>query len=448
MASTQQEGPFWFQVGAIGDNSSAYFTGVNITIRTVYDKVSQGGHSYWVGTFLSNEAFVQVGYVTTVTADNKPYCCAWFYEYFPSLFDINPPVIGPAFSAGPIGSWHTYSMLHVGDGLWSVYMDGTALGLPLPLGAKDSGPHGPAAIAEAAAAPSEADILGPAEFKDLTVRQNEGWRPAPSAKSLIFYGAHQPLAAGTPRNPYGVWEVEGVNDDFLAGSGIPKAGPVQVLPGGTLWPAPTQQYNKINFSFIDRDGQRFIPDWIALKDSQNWALYTSYENQLIPSPSSGNWTLDSVVWHAVNVAPFGVQFPEPATLRLTVQGNVFSPSIQVLDSVFSLPVSGAAVIVIFPDSYSLTQKTDALGRLVLTGIPPGVYSVQIDVPFGIPAFLVYDIQGPGSVTVRVLGIVEMITIFFPPAVAVVTVARVTRSRKNHGRPTRWPEIGESGDFKK
>ena len=77
--------PYWFQAGAIGDSSSSHYTGVNITIRTVYDKVSEGDHSYWVGALLSNFAFIQVGYLTAVDNNNRLYCCAWFYEFFPVL---------------------------------------------------------------------------------------------------------------------------------------------------------------------------------------------------------------------------------------------------------------------------------------------------------------------------------------------------------------------------
>src|SRR2546428_2426388 len=104
-------GAYWFQVGATGDPSGPGHYGASVMIRTVYDQANNDAHSYWVGGYLSNEAFVQVGYLTTVSTDGSPYCCAWFYEYFESQnSSCCPPVIGPEFSAGPIGSWHSYKM--------------------------------------------------------------------------------------------------------------------------------------------------------------------------------------------------------------------------------------------------------------------------------------------------------------------------------------------------
>src|SRR5262245_41629174 len=75
---------YWFQVGAIGDSSSSGYVGANVTIRTVYDVAVDDAHSYWIGGYLSNLAFVQVGYLTTVSTDGRPYCCAWFWEIFPA----------------------------------------------------------------------------------------------------------------------------------------------------------------------------------------------------------------------------------------------------------------------------------------------------------------------------------------------------------------------------
>ncbi len=416
------EDPYWFQVGAVADNSTKHFTGVNITIRTTYDKIILADHSYWIGSFLSNGAFIQVGYLTTLSTDNRPYCCAWFYEYFPP-FAANPPVIGPAGSAGPIGAWHTYSMLSLGNGTWTFYMDGQPLGLPQYVEAKDSGDYVANPTAEVAGADNNHETLGPAEFRDFQVRLSDGWQPVPSAKSLIFYAAGtRPYL--TPRNPYGVWEVEGVNNDFLAGSNIPQPSPVQPMPGATLWPVPTLSYHKVNFTFIDNDRQPFTPSWVALRDKGNWSLYTNFQNQLILPAPSGKWTLDSVMWHTVNVTPEGVQLSIPETTSLTVQGNVFSAIIQVLGALYSLPVSGATVQTTFPDSLTSTQKTDSSGQTILRQVPPGNYTLQIGVPYGIPAFLSTSIQGPGTTTVRVLGMGEMIMILLPPAAAATIVARI------------------------
>jgi hypothetical protein len=419
--------PYWFQAGAIGDNSSYYYTGVNITIRTVYDKVSEGDHSYWVGALLSNGAFIQVGYLTTLDNNNRPYCCAWFYEFFP-VIAFYPTIFGAPGSAGPIGSWHTYSMLHTGNGFWTIYMDNQQLSPALDTGASDSGANAPTPTAEVAGAPTNRDILGPAEFKNLVVRLSDGWQPVHSAKTFIYYAEGTIVTQFTPKNPYGIWEVEGKDNDFLAGSGIPQPAPAQPNPGATLWPVPSLRYNKINFSFIDRDQQSFAPDWIGLKDSGNWAFYTQYTNQLIPPSTSNNWTIDSLILHTMNVAPQGIHFSTPKTTSLAIQGNVFSAEVQVLGALYTLPVAGAVTETILPDSTTLTGTTDSSGRVTLRQLVPGTYEIRITIPSAPPSLQSFSIEGPRTVILTVLGLGEMITIFLPPILGAVIVLRAASKR--------------------
>src|SRR3989442_12963114 len=75
-------GAYWFQVGATGDSSSAGHYGASVMIRTGYDEANNDAHSYWAGGYLSNGAFVQSRYLTTVRTDALPYCCACFSEHF------------------------------------------------------------------------------------------------------------------------------------------------------------------------------------------------------------------------------------------------------------------------------------------------------------------------------------------------------------------------------
>ncbi len=96
-------GYYWFQIGAIGDSSSYNVDGANITIRTVYDQVRNDAHSYWVGTLLSTNGFVQVGYLNGLSTTGQTYCCAWFFETFYTPNCDCPPIIGPEGSAGPTG---------------------------------------------------------------------------------------------------------------------------------------------------------------------------------------------------------------------------------------------------------------------------------------------------------------------------------------------------------
>src|SRR5438094_8900955 len=66
VSSASPGDPYWFQQGAIGDSITLNSVGASVMIRTVYDKLNNDAHSYWVGSFLSNNAFVQVGYITAL----------------------------------------------------------------------------------------------------------------------------------------------------------------------------------------------------------------------------------------------------------------------------------------------------------------------------------------------------------------------------------------------
>src|SRR2546428_144587 len=96
VAEANPSDPFWFQQGAIGDQSTYNSVGASVMIRTVYDKVNNDAHSYWVGSILSNGAFVQVGYYNGLTTTNQYYCCAWFYEFFPPNNSCLPNPYGVA----------------------------------------------------------------------------------------------------------------------------------------------------------------------------------------------------------------------------------------------------------------------------------------------------------------------------------------------------------------
>src|SRR5881396_4229144 len=227
VSSASPGDPYWFQQGAIGDSITRNSVGASVMIRTVYDKLNNDAHSYWVGSLLSNNAFVQVGYLNGLTTSGQFYCCAWFYEFFPPNNSTSPPIIGPAGSAGPIGSWHTYTMNYTGSGgVWSFYMDNQFLGSSptqgqqyyLGAGDGDSGTHAAAVLAEVAQTTSNTDVIGPAEFKNFMYETNTSpWQLVPVGKVHIGYGATSSMALP---NPYSATEVFGKQNDFLTGSHI------------------------------------------------------------------------------------------------------------------------------------------------------------------------------------------------------------------------------------
>src|SRR5437899_2553028 len=414
---------YWFQIGASGDNNSYNADSANITIRTVYDQVRNDAHSYWVGTLLSTGGFVQVGYLNGLSTTGQTYCCAWFFETFYTPNCDCPPVIGPEGSAGPIGSWHTYSMVHTGNGVWSFYMDGNLIGKsPLPsaknylgAGATSSGNQAPAGIAEVAQATDNKDIIGPAEFRDLEIRQAGPWHPMTKGVSHCCYGYSS--QTGLP-NPYGVWEVEGHDSDFLAGSNIR-----QPASSTTLWPTSVLNPTQLTFNFIDHSGNPFTPDWISLQDQSNGNVlyYTSYQSQNITR--SNTYKINYAYWHGVNVV--NDSLVSSSASSQTIQGNVFSIPVRVVGRFYSLPVNGATVLTFLPDSTNETLKTDSEGNATLAQLPPGNYSLRVTVPYGVQSVFKTSVVGPVNLSIPVFSIAELLTVIMPPiavAIAVVVMA--------------------------
>ncbi|HZY47607.1 MAG TPA: carboxypeptidase-like regulatory domain-containing protein, partial [Candidatus Bathyarchaeia archaeon] len=407
-AALLPSGYYWYQIGAKGDSSSQNIDGAKVTIKTVYDQVRNDAHSYWIGTLLSTGGFVQVGYLNGLSTSNQPYCCAWFFETFNTPSCDCPPVIGPEGSAGPIGSTHTYSMVHDSLGIWSFYMDGILLGKSPPStdpsylgdGATSSGGYSPAAIAEVAQTLDNKDIIGPAEFSDVEVRQNGVWSKMQAATVYCCTGFSSQTSLPIT---YGIQEVEGINNDFLAGTNIlyhPK--------GATLWPTSLVLPNTVSFTFIDGSGNTFSPDWISLVDPGNGNVlyYTAYRSQLVPTSSTGTYTISYEYWHGVNVSK-NTSVSDSASSQ-TVQGNVFSVPVRVVGRFYQLPVSGATLLTFLPDSTNQTVKTDSEGNSTLTQLPPGNYSLRISPPYGVTSVFRTSVAGPVNLSVSVFSIAELL----------------------------------------
>ena len=454
--------PYWFQVGAIGDSGIYKSVGASVMIRTVYDKVNNDAHSYWVGSILANGAFVQVGYYNGLTTTNQYYCCAWFYEFFPAGNTNSPPIIGPAGSAGPIGSWHTYTMNYTGSGVWSFYMDNQFLGSSptqgqqyyLGGGDTDSGSHPAAVLAEVAQTTSNTDVIGPAEFKSFMYETNPGaWQLVQVGKVHIGYGATSSM---TLPNPYTATEVFGRQNDFLTGSDISY--PTDqcgsgVSNGSDLWSTIAlscvgNNWNLPPLSFVDMDGNSLTPTWVSLSDSTSGReiFLTTYNNQQIPSPS-GQWTINQISWRAKNVAT-GAVVNSTASSQI-VPTNVFSVTMHVVGYFYSLPVKNTTVIMYLPDSTNETVRTDDNGQAVLTQLPAANYTFHITVPYGISSTTTQSILNPGSITAKVFSLPELITLIIPPIliaiVVAVAVARKERQRQAmiQAQPTPAPAFGAS-----
>lgn len=443
----QQSTPvyYWYQVGAIGTNSSSNFTGASIKIKTAYDQVNNDAHSYWVGGYIANGAFIQVGYLNGLSTTGQPYCCAWFFEYFPVGQNCCDPVIGREGSAGPVGSWHTFSMEHTTGGIWSFYMDGELLGSTPPLGAENSGDESPAGIAEVAQATSNTDVLGPGEFKDMQFRDLLGsWQPVPAANNMIWYGEGTPQGGGTQPNLYGVREVNGIDNNFLAGSGVPPLTAPVGPPGNTpLWPVNLTG-NPLYVVFRDMNQQSFSPEWVSFRSlsSTDYAFYTDSGDYQTLTIADGTWIVEKVMWHAVDVKESSTSVTVPASSSLTVQTTVSSLRVRVVGSLFGLPVAGATAITFLPDTTNTTAKTNSSGIAVLLFLPPSTYYLRLTVPYGITAILTYDVPADGGATARVIGPVEMLMVIIVPVTLAILIAAVV-IRRERLRAATMPTIPPS-----
>ena len=445
--------PYWFQQGAVGDTSTYNSVGARVTIRTVFDKMNNDAHSYWVGSILSNGAFVQVGYLNGLTTSGGYYCCAWFYEFFPPGNTNSPPIIGPAGSAGPIGSSHTYTMNYTNNNIWSFYLDNQYLGSSpsagqqyyLGPGATNSGSHAVAALSEVAQASDANDVIGPAEFQRFQYETSPGgWTLVPYGKVHWGYGV---TSSTNLSNPYSVTEIQGVPNDFLTGSGIPipgndqcgNAAPYNQNPvtDANLWTTPAMTClggTTNNLSFIDQTGRGLRPTWISLNDSaaSKQIFYTDYQNYqslLVPNPT-GQWIVGQVSWHSVNVAIQTIVNTSQTSNILPT--NVFSITLAVVGYIYSLPVKNATAILYLPDSTNQTVKTDSNGEGIFLQLPPHSYPFHITVPYGITSNKAENITGPGSLVERVFSLPELLTIVIPPILIAIIVA-VTAVRREHRR---------------
>ena len=450
--STSPGDPYWFQQGAISDQKTYNSVGARVSIRTVYDKVNNDAHSYWVGSTLANGAFVQVGYYNGLTTTNQYYCCAWFYEYFPPRNDTSPPIIGPAGSAGPIGSWHTYSMNYNSSfGVWSFYMDNQYLGssptagqqyyLGSGSGVASTGSHSVAALSEVAQTTVSTDVIGPAEFQNLQYETTpNSWNPVTVGLVHVGYGGPQ---QANPPNPYSVAEIVGVQNDFLTGSNVPYPGPAQ--PGvdecgnpasnnANLWSVLCLGGTSTNsFSFVDENETSITPTWISLEDSTGRRIfytdYLNYNGLTVPNPT-GQWTMSQVSWRAVDVAAGQtVNMSMPSQVFST---HVFSITLAVVGYFYSLPVKNTTVIMYLPDSTNETLKTDNNGQGVFIQLPAAIYTFHITVPYGISSTTTQTITSPGSIIAKVFGLPELITLVLPPILIAIVVA-IAVARKERQR---------------
>jgi len=241
-------------VGARGDSDSEGNGGIQVDIRTHIEDVVQPdiAESFWVGDILVNGAFIQFGYELVLP---NSYClygeqigantncfgwpdnirsgdARWFWEYWPNASSVDFYFgVGPGYSAGPDGSWHTYQIVpNVANG-WNFVLDGKLVqrfnNYP-PTTSKDA----VLIVAEeVTSATSASGNLGPVEFRNLEYLKDGGWQFVTSLTAISECNTSNQLGVSPNCGiniPYGV-SLNGPND-IIAGSGQNE-----VLTGTVLW---------------------------------------------------------------------------------------------------------------------------------------------------------------------------------------------------------------------
>ncbi|MEM0149399.1 MAG: hypothetical protein QXW10_00685 [Candidatus Micrarchaeaceae archaeon] len=225
---------YWFQTGARGSNSAGFNSGAKVSIETVYQNVSYGSLGFWIGEDLSNGAFVQMGYEIPNQSGYFPANCTpsgctndtyisrgvptWFWEYFPAGYEGSQFYggIGANASAGPNGSFNTYSFESYGN-TWNFYFNNKLVG-SADMGTASSGPNPPVAFGEYAGTNTNTGIMQDVTFKNLKFYDGTAFKLVPKAYSYIGYGKGSLSALP---NPYGIEEVNDYVDYFMVGSGLP-----------------------------------------------------------------------------------------------------------------------------------------------------------------------------------------------------------------------------------
>ncbi len=158
----------YWQTGVLAGGDATNATAMQTTIRTVQPNhiASQSTDYFWIGSYLADGSFIQVGYAVP-WFDPEP---RWFFCTFDPQGNEGPCPLGPPGSAGPSGAVHTYTLVaqpadQAGTWDWVASMDGQTIG-DATLGAGDTGRQTPSIFVEQSSfAPlSATNDLGPVDF--------------------------------------------------------------------------------------------------------------------------------------------------------------------------------------------------------------------------------------------------------------------------------------------
>ncbi len=258
---------YWFQSGVTAQQNTSYNQGTSAEIQVNYNQnVSVGSFGFWAGETLSNNAFVQVGYIIENASGNYSYregcssCViylekdqpAWFWEYFRQESNPNSTFYGGIGTSGlgENGSFDNFSLEYMNNE-WGFFLNGNQIG-NVSLGTNNSGDNVPFIAAEDAGTDTNTTYMIPVRFRDVRVFKNGSWTLLQNGYSYVGYGSGSLTYL---KNDYGISEINNIANYFEVGSGLPD-----VQNGTGLW---SGSYNlDINSSY-------------GINSDQQYSLYSS-----------------------------------------------------------------------------------------------------------------------------------------------------------------------------
>ena len=221
---TAQPHALW-QVGVQAGADDTHATAMRATIGTrLPQHVAANTTSYyWVGSYLADGSFIQVGYYVPWYQSDQ---AGWFYCAFTRAGAKGPCAYGPLGSVAGTGSAHTYALAAAsgpgGQPIWSATLDGRPLG-SFAWSAGDTGAAGPSVYAESSATRPHAaeSILGPVAVGGFAVRPDGA---VTYRRVSVVYPAY---SAGDVCPPYGVRALG--RDSAVLGSGLGCPNPLVAL---------------------------------------------------------------------------------------------------------------------------------------------------------------------------------------------------------------------------
>jgi len=287
-----------FKVGAIGDDASRGNMGIRAAIQThLYDTYPVVFDYFWIGSVLSNGAFIQFGYgfqpgpatycleafvkggVINCIGKSEPVSNTegrWEWQYWPDIAGHDFYYeIGPADSVGVNGSWHEYSIVRSGS-QWDFLLDNVAVGNLTAAASLSRDP--PLILAEKTGSDQLVGSLGPVAFQDLEYFKENEWRPV---ESLLVVRSCSPTQTCNLDQPYGVAVADG---HVVVGS-------VHERPndGELLWTSGFVTLNVVThpdagFSVSTYAGQRLFVDNATIDVPKGMLASVSLIDPTIASP--------------------------------------------------------------------------------------------------------------------------------------------------------------------